>query len=229
MLKEAIVHIGLHKTGTTSIQQFVQDNINGFRDRGVDFYQGMAILQNHVELHAAAMRPERQSGYKNRTGLVVNDMYIKSVKERVAQFIKQSPCPKVLFSSEGLSLLRYPDEVQMLKALLGTENVKIIVALRNPADYLASYEHQLQKQPGTLPTEITKDSFAYTAADSWLVGYEARLEVFKKVFGEKSLVTIDYDRAMREDRNIIPAFLNGLGMADCVFVNNSSTYQLNKS
>lgn len=229
MQKEAIVHIGLHKTGTTSIQQFVQDNIIGFRGEGLDFYQGMVFPQNHVELHAATMRPERQSGYKNRSGLVVDDSYIKFVKERVAKFISETKSPRVLFSNEGLSLLRYPDEMKRLQDLLAVDNVKIIVYLRRPGDFLKSYAQQLIKVPGTLPAVINQDSFAYTEPDSWLVDFTQRVGAFKEAYGDKNVVLIDYDKELMRFGNVIPSFLDAIAVKKHFKPQDWFRYQLNKS
>lgn len=211
---EYILHIGLHKTGTTSIQAFLQRNNAALQNKGVGFYQGMVFPENHVELHAASIRPERQSGYKNRTGLIVEHLYIEEVRQRVMQFVAASDARRLIFSNEGLSLLRYVDELEMLKSLFPTGTFKVVVYLRNVADYLHAYEAQLHKNPETLPQQIDKDSFAYTEPDTWLRDYSARLEPFQQVFGSANVLVQDYDQAMGSYGNVIPSFLRLLGLQE---------------
>lgn len=209
---EYILHIGLHKTGTTSIQAFLQRNIDVLQTHGLDFYQGMVYPENHVELHAASMRAERQSGYKNRTGLQVDANYIAQVQQRVARFVQDSNAPRLVFSNEGLSLLRHEDELEMLKSLFPAGRFQVVVYLRNEADYLRSYAAQITKNPETLPENIDKDSFAYIEADTWLTDYAARLVPFRQAFGSANVNVLDYDQAMRQGGNVIPSFLAWLGL-----------------
>lgn len=209
---EYILHIGLHKTGTTSIQAFLQRNISVLQQHGLDFYQGMVIPDNHVELHAASMRPERQSGYKNRARLRVDAAYVAQVQRHVLQFVEASNATRLIFSNEGLSLLRYADELEMLKSLFPAGEFWVVVYLRNEADYLRSYTAQISKNPETLPVTIDKDSFAYTKSDTWLTDYEARLAPFRQVFGSANVNVLAYDNAMDIEGNVIPSFLTLLGL-----------------
>lgn len=67
---KSIVHIGTHKTGTTSIQNFLWQRREWLRDHGYAFYQGMHIGDNHAELHASAMRAHRNSPFRHVTKLL---------------------------------------------------------------------------------------------------------------------------------------------------------------
>lgn len=227
MPKEVVLHIGLHKTGTTSIQHFLQDHRAELQAQGVDFYQGMVFPENHVELHVAAMRPERESGYKNRSKVVVNDEYIYKVRQRIRRFIRDSPCEKFLFSNEGLSLLRHKDEIDRLCSFVQADKVKVIVFLRAPEAYLASYASQLMKHPGTLQNEILSDSFAYTGHDSWLTKYEERLEPFKAAFGPGQVAVEDYDDAVLKSGTVLPKFLECAGVQQFFCKEDWIKYRLN--
>lgn len=226
---EYILHIGLHKTGTTSIQAFLQRNISVLQQHGLDFYQGMVFPDNHVELHAASMRPERQSGYKNRSGLNVDQHYINTVRKAVADFVGQSGCNRILFSSEGLSLLRFPDEMHMLKSLLPPGEVSIIAYLRNPVDYLRAYAAQLQKNDDTLPLTIDRESFAYCAADSWLADYGQRLAAFEAAFGKERVTVVDYGQQVAERKSVLPSFLGLLGLEDQFAAKDWESFFLNQT
>jgi hypothetical protein len=61
--KRIVIHVGLHKTGSTSIQEFLFRHRAALRAQGVDVYSGMHIPSNRVELHTVAMRFDTAAGY----------------------------------------------------------------------------------------------------------------------------------------------------------------------
>lgn len=202
-----ILHIGLHKTGTTSIQHFLRENRSRLKKLGFFFYQGLHVDQNHVELHAATMRPDRSSTFRMTSGLIFDDAYFTQTATRVKLFLNQMGSGTSVFSAEGLSLLRYDDEVEKLASIL-PKDVKIIVYLRNPEDYLHSHAKQLEKAGITGITD--KTSHAYMGSDTWMIDYAQRLAAFRKTFGRKNVIVIDYDDACARDGNVIPSFLRAL-------------------
>lgn len=228
-MQTAYVHIGFHKTGSTSIQAFLQAHAQTLACSGLAFYQGAHFPDNHVELHVASMRPERESGFKNRSGIRVDKAFMEQTKARINEFLSSTPAKRILFSSEGLSLLRYPDELQVLSQLISVRHVKVIAYLRNPMDYIRSYANQIRKDPKTLPKHIDQDSFAYTEPDTWLLDYEKRLMPFRDVFGSENVITIDYDEQMTRHGNVIPSFLDAVGLKSQQSLENWQSYFLGRS
>jgi Sulfotransferase domain len=228
-MQTAFIHIGFHKTGSTSIQAFLQAHAQTLASSGLAFYQGAHFLDNHVELHVASMRPERDSGFKNRSGILVDKAYRDRAKSSVDEFLSGSPAERIVFSSEGLSLLRFRDEVQVLRQLISVRHVKVIAYLRNPTDYIRSYANQIRKDPKTLPRHIDQDSFAYTEPDTWLLDYEKRLMPFRDVFGSENVIAIDYDEQMSRYGNVIPSFLDAVGLKSQKSLENWQSYFLGRS
>ena len=205
-------HVGLHKTGTTSIQCFMHAVRQELRERGIDFYRGEPFPHNHVELHLAALRFDRLSGFKQRQSISVDQRMREAIVKRVGNYIRQSPCQRVVFSNEGLSLLRFPDEMQQLRAMAAEASVEIVFCRREARDYLRSYSAELHKDPATLPEVIDMDSFAYTEPDSWLADIDARIDAFRNVFGADNVIVLDYDDELKSRGNVIPSFLATLGL-----------------
>ena len=206
----AILHVGTHKTGTTSIQSFVTDrHPDRFRAHGIEPYSGRHIPHNHVELHVAAMRPERMSGFKERHAIRVDDAYVAAVAARIAAALAASLHETLFFSAEGVSLLRHPDELARLKALIPVET-DIVIALRERAGFLASYRAQIGDRASTDPADY--EHYRYVADDSWIADYAPRLALLRATFGAERVRTIDYDAAMAADGSILPAFLAAIGM-----------------
>jgi hypothetical protein len=141
-----------------------------------DFYSGEYLPNNHVELHLAAMRPERSSPFKLSSGIAVDELFQERITNHVNRFIENSPCQNIIFSAEGLSYLRHDDEMNRLEAMAPGCKIEIVVYLRNAADFLASYRRTIRN---TIPPVIEPDSFAYTENDSWLVDFNSRLAGFR--------------------------------------------------
>ncbi len=211
-LRKIIVHAGLHKTGSTSIQHFLESHREKLRALGIDFFQGAYLPQNHMELHASAMRQGRMSPFKLTLKEPISDAFRERVRERVAAYIENSPCERILFSAEGLSYLRHPDEMERLRALLGDVPVEIILYLRSKDKYLASYLREMAHYSSG-KTDAAGSLREMTEGD-WLVDYKGRVRGFADAFGTANVVTIDYDRSFAEDGSVIPSLLRHLGIVE---------------
>ncbi len=213
-MKNIYLHIGTHKTGSTSLQRWLAEHEPLLRDNGYDLYHGQHNRNNHIELYLAAMRYDRDSfGKQTMQALILDEDYTTAVSERVKRFLSDSEQPKAIFSTEGLSLLRHRDEIERLRSILGTdcESITVIVVLRNRVDYLNSYRVQLAKKTGRKPS---KDywSALYVEDDTWLTDYESLLSAYGIEFGDDNIRVIDYDEQMKVRGNIIPAFLGAIDL-----------------
>jgi hypothetical protein len=210
----AILHIGTHKTGTTSIQSFIQRNVASLHAAGIVPYLGQHIGHNHVELHVAAMRPDRRSGFKARSGISPDPSYVASVRDQIAAAAEEQAGRTILFSAEGLSLLRHPDELERLATLLPFSRVDVVIAVRNPSDFLTSYRFQIGNKASFDRADY--EHYNYVGDDTWLTDVEARLALWRKTFGAAAVTVIHYDNVMRAEGTILPAFLRAIG-AEALF------------
>lgn len=208
MRKTSILHVGVHKTGTTSIQSFLGAQRERFKALDIDVYEGHHDLNNHVELHTSTMREDRLSPFKLDHGLQVDPAYQAAVSARVGDYVARSTASRVLFSAEGLSYLRYADEMDRLRSLLPDCDIQIVFYVRDREGFLTSYRRELHRH--RLPDVIDRDSFAYVADDTWLVDFERRIAAFQAAFGPSNVIVLDYDSEMRACGNIIPSFLRTL-------------------
>lgn len=200
------VHIGFHKTGTSSIQLLMDKNRDKMIDVGIFYYTGALNPSNHVELHCAAMRDERVSPFKLRSGIRPNTEFIEATRTQVAKFLQ--PAGTFIFSAEGLSYLRYSDEIRTLHQLFGGREIEFIAYIRNQSDWLASYKAEMRKHAAS--PAARGDSYSNTQSNSWLLDFEARLAPFRDVAGTK-LHVIDYDMAVANEGSVIPSFFRTIG------------------
>ena len=208
----AVIHIGTHKTGTTSIQHFLQAQDARLRANGVRPFRGRHSPTNHAELHTATIRGERPTPFKLDHDLLVDDAYRGAVARDVAGFLDAAEGDLCVFSAEGLSYLRHPDEMERLAAMFAGHAVTIVVYLREPEAYHRSHaaEFERRRQRGA-PMDA---SFADLGPGSWLLDYRARLRPFRQAFGSENVTVMDYDVEVERDGQIIPSFLRILGMLD---------------
>lgn len=212
MRKHFILHAGFHKTGTTSIQSFLHANRQRLRALDIDFYEGHHVANNHVELHTVTMRNTRLSLFKLCNKLAVDAAYQAAMAARINDYVARSKAGRILFSAEGISYLRHPDEMERLKSLLPGDDIGIIFYVRDRDDFLSSYRRELQRH--TLPEIVDRDCFAYVADDSWLVDFDRRIAAFQTAFGHSNVAVLDYDSEMDRCQNIIPSFLRTIGVED---------------
>ena len=146
------------------------------------------------------------------------------------QFISERKEENLIFTTEGLSLLRHRDELVKLKEILDCDcnEIKFILFLRDKKDYLKSYTKQLYKTPGRKKSQ-NYWSALYIEEDTWLTEYDDDLiSAYNGVFGDGSVVVIDYDKEMGKHGNIIYSFASVAGLAlNAEEKENAESYRLN--
>lgn len=200
--RRAIVHIGLHKTGTTSFQKWAdrwQENIAALA--GVHYYQGR-FDRSHFELGLLSHRANRSMAVRSRYPDWCLDEWQAHVRAHIRAEVER-PVETLLCSTEVLSHLRHRDEVERLVELLAPRGLTVVVVLREPADFLASYAAELAKR-GIQPSPY-RDSFAYVESDSWLVRYDELIDVYSRVLGPQNVRALAYEDHVERDGSIIPA------------------------
>lgn len=213
MGKRIYLHIGTHKTGSTSIQRCCFDHRDVLAEHGIAFAFAERQRIIHNNLYLAAMRPERDSFAKLKSEQVIGPDYVADVEKEWHEHLSELVTPGVLMTSEGLGLLRFDDEIERLRRIVRAEahEVRVIVYLRNKSDFLRSYTRQIRKRPGREPSD-DPSSCLYVEPDSWLVDYERLLEVYRRGFGERNVRVIDYDEQVASVGSVVPSFLEALGI-----------------
>ncbi len=208
------LHIGTHKTGSKSLQRFLYDHSSKLKSMGFRLYAGChKNPTNHMELHLASLRAERDSFARhNEPALVADAAYFDRIARRVQSFLKTSTQPHTIFSNEDLSYLRFPDEFARLRDIFNvpSSEICVIVYVRNQADFLRSYTQQIRTRKGREPSRNPSSAF-YVGEDTWLADYESLISSYRTHLGCK-VVVIDYDAQIGGPGNIIPSFLEVLGL-----------------
>jgi hypothetical protein len=201
------LHIGTFKTGTSSIQRYLRDHPDLLAEHGVRFPHGWLRRDCHLELHMALMRLDRTSSARMQGTDWLDPAWRASLLDQVAADLAAHPDEQTVLSAEHTGLLRYRDELQALRMLIGRQ-AHVIVYLRDPAAFLTSMRDQLVKngiEPSTDP-----QSHAYVETDSWLADYRDRFHHWRQTFPRTTF--LDYDATTRHDGTVIPSFMEQLGI-----------------
>jgi len=215
MSSPVFLHIGMPKTGTSSIQAYLHQNRKALRDRGLvvphapgrknhskitlyahTYRKGVTILQAHeVASHSAAEK--------------FRESFLTEMKEEAAHW---SANETVVFTGEHMSLLREPEEFDRLKKLLdvmGDRPVKIVVYLRRQdLFYLSGYSQRI-KNGSTLPWSDLGENF-----DPSTFNYATMLEGWKSAFGKDSIIVRVFERGQMIGGDLLSDFMSVIGFAD---------------
>ncbi len=207
-----LLHVGMHRTGTTAFQRYVADwRAELLLEHGILVHRG-CFLPSHLEVPALVIRQDLLTPDR----WLLDDHGYEMGADAMRQAIRttvESDAGTVLFSTEGLSYMRTPEEVKRVQELLAPREVTAIVVLRNKVDYLASFRAALQRMGFSVPTQDPDPgTVAYTEPDSWLVDYSALLNVLRDLTGPRRLHVIDYEREVAATGSIIPALAEAIGL-----------------
>ncbi len=207
-MTDALLHIGLHKTGTTAFQQWASHNADTLRSaNGIRYYDGM-FGSYHYELGLLAVEPGRTI-----TGMSLQPEWpLTEWQENATRHVRAQAAPDdttLLISSECLSLLRDEREVRRVQELLAPRQLRVAVCLRSPEFWLESYRQQHVRHHYL---SQFRSSHVYVGPDTWLTDWDQMLRVWRNVLGDENVVTCDYDDSVARYGSSIPAVLTALGI-----------------
>ncbi|WP_444893477.1 hypothetical protein ACJJIE_02825 [Microbulbifer sp. TRSA001] len=174
MKKQIIyIHIGCHKTGTTSIQIGLHSQKKELQRLGFSYhcFEGTPAANRYLTFK------DMKEGFfiKNY------DLLIKKLREENKE--------KVIISAENFSFIFSKSELRTLKRRLSKEfhEIKIITYLRRQDSHLVSH-HQEGSKPDRVPEELlwgysTEALPKYTPGHEKYLNYYQRLSMWSDVFG----------------------------------------------
>lgn len=147
------MHIGQHKTATTSIQHYLKSNREALLKRGL--YVANSIVgydaPSHFILNIYALKENRLSAMKERflesAGNEALQRLYESLPAEIAVHYaeaKAAGCTDIIWSNEGLYLLNSAEEYQKLKSLFEPHSNELVClcCFRELESYKNSYRKQ---------------------------------------------------------------------------------------
>jgi hypothetical protein len=197
MQKEIILHIGLQKTGTTSFQTFMEEQLEQLHAQNTDVIPGLYIKGHHFELALASIRDDVEiPPLKN---YLIHDVhkYRLDLKNRIKEFICKCKYDRIIFSSEALSLLRTVAECQELRKLFPEDIVRftIVLVIRPKDEFLNSLRKQVRRSEHGASSN--PNSAFYVEDDTWVTDFETLIDAYRKVFGKVSVLSYKKDGVLK--------------------------------
>ena len=213
MIQRVIVHVGLHKTGTTSIQHFLRDNKEVLEaEYSVKLYKPFIHLTNGYVSNEVGISIMRDGVFDSLPHIVLDpemhktfdkDDWYKRIQERIADIFHDAEQDTLLLSGENISWLRTAGEAAKLRRLFPVENskIQIILTLRDKKDWWVSYCNQINKL--NLTGTPVHNSQWYLDEHSWLTDFETLIEVLESEF--------ENVRIIPHQKNMVANFMRFIG------------------
>lgn len=201
-MRKAYIHIGLAKTGTTSIQrQFVSRR--GWLDARGFWYPKPGTRKFFAGHHCLAWSIGELTRHTSFcAGFSVEDM---------TRDIAQKKDHDIIVSSEELSLLSFNYlKIRALLALFPDRDIFVIAYVREQAEFFNSYYLELLsafEDPGTMD-EFVEQRLAESRYD-----YRIWFAIWDDLVG-KNVIVRPYDRAALKTPNVIDDFYKIIGLRD---------------
>ena len=220
-----VLHIGFEKTGTKAIQYWLRDHEELLAEHGFRFPRGWIRLNVHQELPLTLMRTDRMCMPREKGSEWRDPNWRAHVNHQVASDLARHSHTTTILSSENLDLLRYDDEFEQLRELVG--DATIVAYLRHPAEWrLRVKEQYLYKSGIDTALSTDPDAYNYLEPDSWRADYETLLAKWQQHFPR--VWAPSYERRVDRDGSVIPSFLRFLGLTDWAVVTDVDGYNLNR-
>lgn len=185
------LHIGRHKTGTTSIQYKLSNEFDRLKSRGILYPKIGRIGASNINHHSLFV----DNFNKRKSEIFLDKDKFSDLKIE----IKSSKCKHIIISSEVLSRNSVTTEfLKCLKEEFNDYNVKVVVFLREPFDFVSSvYAERIKK--GLV------SSFRPLDLATLNLDYFGFVEKYGNVFGKKNILIAEFKPLSQ--KNLINEFM----------------------
>ncbi len=191
------IHIGTHKTGSTALQYFFQQNKDKLQEHGFYYPTEGVVDAGHHQIAWAAKKKE--------TGELADLM------SAVMDAANKKKCSSIILSSEEFEFIRDVNCLKNLKNVLGEHTYKIIVFLRRQDTLLESEYNQHIKHANTqYRHSIYK--FYFDIDFSHRFDYKQLCRFWGGEFGKNAIHAINYELCCQDPLSIFNRFFAILGL-----------------
>lgn len=200
-MKRCWIHIGMHKTGTTSVQKGLAKikksknwkilKVGGSPNMGPSLHAMFA-----TDAHKFHWFVKEGKGPKKIAKMGAR------LRERMRDVIIKSEVENIIISAEALTLLDYADVVSMQKFLAPYfDEIRIIGYIRPPIAYKMSMFQQQVKHG--------KSNFLISGTK---LNYRKRFEKYDEIFGKENVILKKFDPSSFPNSCIIADFSKEIGI-----------------
>ena len=213
-----ILHCGLHKTGTSTLQNALSSIREPLKSEGIlypDFqYQGRAISNHSIPYYSMFTEDPVSYHINQRFGLQTpkeirqaHDSYKNQLLEQLFSFRGN----RLMISGEDLSMLKM-EELQRMKSFF-TEQIgpkasfTILFFIRHPVKYAASMVQEKLKH-GSSQENAMKEQIDFSGSG----GFRKIFERFEACFGRDCIQVNRFEDALKDDVGLTGFFFKAAGL-----------------
>lgn len=216
---EVVVHIGLEKTGTTSIQQTLSANSASLAACGVyfdTFFSSSApgSAGNSVGLVLAAQSSQRRAWRRGSPWHAESSFEAYEYLGPSGSLCSSSPLKKIIFSAEHLSSqLTEISEIRKLADFLRSlsSQVKVISYVRRPDLFINSLINEFVKAGGTFNLS-RQDDLVQKVIDGGKARFCNTLLNYIDVFGVENVILRRFDKGYLHNEDVVDDFFRTCGI-----------------
>ncbi len=207
-MKTIYLHIGTFKTGTSSIQKYLKENISWFKEHGILIPDTQLIAHHPLPLSLIRDYSEFRAAWPAFEGDST------AIWQATFDEIASSPLNSVIISSETFCDLvnehardAKDDFKRVLKHYFQDYNVKVICYLRPLIAYSVSMYKEAIKAGG-ITNLYSEEISNFLQMRSIHLFPSQYLDFYSELFGKENLIIKKYDRNTLINKNILDDFLD---------------------
>lgn len=208
MVKRLVLHIGMQKTGTSSIQQTLGESREILKKYNV-YYPVIENFNHSFDFNPIFIdNPHKNSIHFKIKGIntkIEAELEKHRLKKMWSLEFEKNNYENFIISAEGLSILNKNGVLELrdfTKKYFDT--VKIIVYVREVEGYINSFMQQRIKEGVT-----TLDKFNYIKDSQY---YKDCIENYVQIFGKENIIVRVFDKKFFKNGNLIEDFFDSLGI-----------------
>lgn len=207
-LNTIVIHIGMHKTGSSSIQETLHNHPANEKYTYLDLG---TVNHNRQIFSQFTEHPEQYYLNLNVTPDHMEE-FLKEGREQIISAISNCNTDNIIVSGEDLIVLT-PQALQKLKTFFSEyfEAFQIVAYVRSPASYMTSLMQQCIKSGIGLQRFIKENPQSCLFpinTDMFYPRYQACFTKFENIFGRDSLMLRDFNPAKLHNGDVVQDFFN---------------------
>jgi len=209
--KKVIIHAGMHKTGTSSIQDtlFNLNNKEALFSRKCTYIRellennGFMIYNLFTETNAMNYVNNTLHGYNAETVVEINEATTKYLKE----WAHKNDEGILILSGEDMALMNKGELEKMRKFIrneMGVSDIEVILYVRSPVSYFVSLIQTLEIQ-GTIENDFIIDNYLQFGF------YKKTIKNMWEAFGKENVNLYKFEEILKQYKGPVEHFLHVLG------------------
>ena len=196
--RKIILHVGQSKAGSTSIQNYLEQQYGQLAERGVLFPKSVLSRHNVFD-------PERTSGHRQ----LLADLKVGDVAGFEEEVAARKP-HTIILSIEGLFSDLPPDALRSLRDYFCDDEIELIAVLRPQMDWLRS--RYVEDVMTGFKSSFTKpfSAFAHGVFDLDTLSYHARLKSLSAAFDAIKTTAI---AMVKRETSLVQRFMEAAGLS----------------